>query len=110
MRPEIERLLQLDWSEEHIGFNDHVRSIVEKQLTAGERQELCGLLRQSEDYDLIMIVAGVMGADPQPEYHAALKHAIERDDPRIVKRAAIGLIDGRYPGYLDVLFSSLKTA
>jgi hypothetical protein len=106
MRLEIDRLLRLDWGKAGIGADDHVRSIIAMKLVPVERQELCALIQQTHDVDLAMVVAAVMGADPQPEYFAALKAALDRNDMRIVKRAAMGLIDGRYPGYLEILFSS----
>lgn len=108
MRLEIEHLLRLDWSEAGIGFDDHVRSIVGKRLSATERKELCDLLRCTEDAELAAVVAAVMGSDPQPEYLLALKDAINRDNARIIKHAAMRLIDGEYPGYVEIVFSSPK--
>jgi len=108
MRPIVERLLKLDWSKEGLFYNEHVQSIVDMQLTQSERHELCDILRNSVDCDLIGTVTGVMKADACPEYDAALKDALDRDDTQIVKYAAMALIAKRSAGYLQLLFKSSK--
>jgi hypothetical protein len=111
MRPEIERLLKLDWSAEGLAADDHVRSIVAKRLSPSERQELCQVMRESDDHNLVQTVSGVMEADHHPEYHEALKDALKSSDLRIAKEAVSALAGARnlgsaYPGYLELLFSN----
>jgi len=105
MRPELERLLHLEWWTETPGFSDHVGSILDMKLTAAEREELCALLESATNLDYAMVWAAIMEEDPHPEYHRALKKALENPNPEIVYYATQALVAGKYPRALELVFA-----
>jgi hypothetical protein len=111
MRPELERLIRTDWSAAGGGYDDHCRSIVAQRLTPSERNELCALLRKTDNEDVAANIVGVMALEHFPEYHQALLEAVRRPEPVVANRAAnafVGLFfdKGGYPDYLQEMFSN----
>jgi len=108
VRPELERLLHLDWRKETEGANVHIQSILDLKPTATERKELCSLLENTQNSRLAMVWTAIMGKDPRPEYHHCLKKILDKQDPQIVYHATWALIDGEYPDALEIVFSNEK--
>lgn len=107
MRPEVERLVHLQWdAEEYLEVHDHAKSILALNLTPAEREELCALLESATDVTLVTAWTRIMELDPRPEYEPSLKKALENDNLEIVHCAAHALMFEEYPDGLKSVFSN----
>lgn len=106
MRPELDRLLHLEWWSQTPGADVHIQSILDLKPTATEREELCALLESASHVDLAAVWAAIMGKDPRPEYHRCLKRTLQNENPEITYHAIWALLDGQYPDALEILFTT----